>query len=153
MHEIRQRRPDGIEQVTQRFALDLIKSVIVNFDEPDALFACPYPRSNDDQRFEANSAICPQPGTPVWFTLTRTDLPGPLALGADGSVSFAGKMLDDSALAELIGGWGKDATLRAIAVTVAKATPRTVDAAARERLISASATAKVWMVPIFIPVE
>ncbi|GDY13406.1 hypothetical protein LBMAG53_22840 [Planctomycetota bacterium] len=153
MHEIRQRRPDGTEQVSQRFALDLIKSVIVNFDEPDALFASPFPRSNDDQRFEVNSAICPPAGTPVWFALTRTDLPGPLLLGADGALSFSGKILDDPALAELIGGWAKDTTLRAVAVTVAKTTPRTVDGVARERLLNAAATAKVWMVPIFVPVE
>jgi hypothetical protein len=138
----------------QSFGLDLTKSVLVNYDEPDTLLASPFPDAAVDRRFEANSRICPPAGTEVWVVLTRATLPLTLVRGADGVLSLDGKALDDGGLAALLAKtYGGEAApaLRAIAIRVAADQPRTADVETRALLLAAAAKAKAWVVPVFVP--
>ena len=54
--------------------LAVTKSVVVNFDEPDALIASPYPTAGRITLFEVNSAVAPAKGRPVYFVFQPATL-------------------------------------------------------------------------------
>jgi hypothetical protein len=155
MMTLQETGPDGKPVQRERFMLDSTKTVIANYDEPDALLGSPFPGADVDQRFEVNSAIAPPPGTPMRLVFEKAELSLTLAMNADGALSepaHAGQILDDAALTQLLVahyGPAVKPTLRALAVTVAASTPRTKDLAARTRLIGLAAAAKLWVVPVF----
>jgi hypothetical protein len=141
----------------EHFMLDSTRSVVVNYDEPDALLASPFPGSGaNDHRYEANSGISPPVGAAVRLVFEKAELPLTLALPPDGKLRQAGAdgaPLDDAALGELLAksyGAGAKPNLRAVGVTVAAGTDRQLDVAARQRLLAAAAAAKAWVVPVFI---
>ena len=147
--------PDGKPVKRERFMLDSTKSVMVAFDEPDALLASPFPGANLDQRFEANSALTPPVGTPVRLVIRRAELPVTLTMDVAGTLraSEGGPALDDAALkAVLVTAFaGERPGLRALGVRVTDpATERSHDTAARQRLLAAAAEAGVWAVPVFV---
>lgn len=139
-----QNGPDGKPQKRDVFMLDSTRSIAVNFDEPDALIASPFPGASLDRRFEAYSAICPPAGTRVQLVIGKADLPVDLQLVADGTLSAEG-----DALATLLAGLAAR-PLKAVTVQVAAATERKHDVAARTRILAAAEAAKVWLVPIFV---
>jgi hypothetical protein len=148
--QVFQNGPDGKPQKREVFMLDATRSIVVNFDEPDSLIASPFPGADVDLRFEANSAICPMPGTPVQLVIAPAQLALTLTLSADGQLSdAAGVVLDQEALARTLKTIG-DAPLRAVGIKVAAAVPRQQDVAARTRILVAAATAQVWAVPVFV---
>ena len=147
---IRQAGPDGTVTAREQFMLEVTRSVAVNFDEADALIASPFPGSDTDQRFEANSRICPPVGTPVRLLIEPVALPLTLVLAADGSLRHGEVIVDDPALALLLTkAYGPGQILRAFAVRTEAGPDRTVDVAARRRLLAVAAQAKVWVVPVF----
>lgn len=144
---------DGQPAVRQQFMLDNTKSVAVNFDEPDALLASPFPGSVNDTRFETNSSICPPAGTRVRLVIRRCELPLTLALDGAGALRLDGAALDDAALTARLAavyGPGASPALRALAVQVERTGDRRQDATARTRLLAAAAQAKAWVVPVFV---
>ena len=149
--QIYQNGPDGRPQKREVFMLDTTRSVVVNFDEPDALIASPFPGAGVDRRFEAYSALCPPAGTPVELVIS---VPAPdsiprLALAADGTLrSASGAVLDDAGLAQHLA--TLPAATRAVAVGVTSTVERRHDLATRSRILAAAAAAKVWIVPVFV---
>ena len=139
-----QNGPDGKPQKRDVFMLDSTRSIAVNFDEPDALIASPFPGASLDRRFEAYSAICPPAGTRIQLVIGKADLSVDLQLAADGSLSVEGE-----ALGTLLAGLAAR-QLKAVTVQVATATERKHDVAARARILAAAAAAKVWLVPVFV---
>ncbi len=148
--------PWGGEGGTQKrnvFMLDSTRSVAVNFDEPDALLASPFPGAASDDRFEANSSILPAQGTRLRLVIEAATLPLTLSLAADGSLAHAGQTLADSALDALLGQhYGPTATpaLRAVAIAVAADADHALDLAARARVLAAAARAQIWVIPVFV---
>ena len=142
--------PDGKAQSREVFMLDATRSIAVNFDEPDALLASPFPGARFDQRFEAYSAVCPPIGTPVQLVVGVATLPLTIALAADGTLHSGAQTLDDAALAAKLSTAFANAQLRAVGVTVAATTDHAHDVAARTRIIAAAVAAGVWVVPVFI---
>lgn len=147
--------PDGRPVRRERFMLDATKSVVVVFDEADALLASPFVSADTDGRYEANSALMPRPGIPCRMVLTAAPVPLRLVMDATGTlVDATGTALDDAALAALLGTHFADATvdLRAVAIHVVDpATPSEVDVAVRTRILTAAAAADVWAIPVFVP--
>ncbi len=145
---------DGQPVKRERFMLDVTKSVAVNYDEPDALIASPFPESGEDIRWETNSALAPAIGTRVQIAFERVALPLAFDLGEDGSLAREGQTLDDAALDRLLAeSYGESAkpALRAVEVRVRPDAGRDKDVAARVRLLKAAARAKAWVVPVFVP--
>ncbi len=142
----------------EQFMLDATRSVVVNFDEPDALFASPFPSAREDSRFETNSAVAPPAGTKVRLICEPATLALTLELRADGSLSAGGappdaSAIDDPALdAALVKAFGADAKpdLRAVGVRVAADQGRQGDVLIRTRILAAAVRAKVWVVPVFV---
>lgn len=149
--------PGGKPIKRDRFMLDITKSVCVVYDEPDCLLASPFPDARIDQRFEANSAVAPPPGTAMRLVMTSAELPLTVFQSPDGSLRQApgtsGPALDDVALGALLTqhyGPGSTPTLRAVAVQVSDpATDRAVDQGVRVRILAAAVSAKAWVVPVF----
>ncbi len=144
---------DGKPVRHERFMLDSTKSIVVIFDEADALLAAPFPDSGTDKHFEVNSGICPPAQTPVRLVFTPVELPLTLTQGADGALSAGGRTLGDADLEALLTErYGAAATpaQRAVAVRVDPASERTVDVATRRRLLILAASAKAWVVPVFV---
>ena len=129
--------------------LDATRSIAVNFDEPDALIASPFPGAVVDVRFETNSGICPPAGTPVQLVIEKADLPIDFVLADDGSLGDGTTTLDAAALSARLSSL-TERELRVATVQVDKAVARTHDAAARARIIAAAAAAKTWLVPVFV---
>ena len=144
-----QNGPDGKPVGRDVFMLDATRSIAVNFDEPDALIASPFPGAQVDVRFETNSAICPPAGTPVQLVIEKAGLPIDLILAADGSLSDGTTTLDDAALTARLAGLA-ERPLRVVTVQVDKSVARTRDVAARARIIAAAGAAKTWLVPVFV---
>ncbi len=146
---------NGKPQQREVFMLDATRSIVVNFDEPDALIASAFPVAINDQRFEVYSAICPPAGTAVQLVIGSAVLPLMLSLAADGTLHDAqGAVLDDAALGKaLIAVYGSvpAPALHSVGVMVELSTPRQLDARARERILAASAAAKLWVSPLFVP--
>jgi hypothetical protein len=75
-----------------------------------------------------------------------------LTLDGEGQLLAEGRPLDDRELeARLAAAYGPAAApdLRAVAVAVSAATPRTCDQEARRRLIAAAVRAQAWVIPVF----
>jgi hypothetical protein len=144
-----QNGPDGQPVGQEVFMLDATRSIAVNFDEPDALIASPFPGAVVDVRFETNSGICPPAGTPVQLVIEKADLPIDFVLAGDGSLGDGTTTLDAAALSARLSSLA-ERELRVVTVQVDKAVARTHDAAARARIIAAAAAAKTWLVPVFV---
>lgn len=153
---IRGTDPQGQPINRQQFMLDSTRSVAVNFDEPDALFASPYPGAATDQRFETHSAICPPAGTRVQLVISRCVLPLELTQDATGALSAEGAVLDDAALSALLAKvYRPEAApgLRAVGIRVNVAIERSHDLVTRSRILRLATQAGVWAVPVFVLVE
>jgi len=155
MQAVSETGPDGKPVKRDRFMLDNTKSVVVAFDEPDALIASPFPGADVDQRFEANSAVTPPPGTEVRLVIRRAQLPLTLVMDADGVLRAApgAPALGDAALREALArAYAADSPgLKAVGVRVLDpATDHAKDVAVRQRILEAAIAAKVWAVPVFL---
>lgn len=152
---IDQSLPDGRVVTTKRLMLEVTRSVAVNFDEPDALLASPFPLASADFLLEVNSRLAPPPDTAVTVVAERAELALTLRLDEAGVLSRAdGPALDPAALAELLAqlfGDPQQPELRAYAVEVDPAISRRVDVQARRQLLEAAVQAEVYAVPIFVP--
>lgn len=142
--------------IRQQFMLDSTKSVAVNFDEPDALLASPFPGAAADARFETASAICPPAGTRVVAVLSPCILPVTLEAAADGTLRLGSGAppLDDRALAELLVrhyGPDRQPPLRAMGIRIPPSAPRSLDGDLRARLLAVAAHHAAWVVPVFTP--
>ncbi len=147
--------PDGRPQQREVFMLDSTRTVVANFDEPDALIASAFPVAVNDQRFETYSASCPPAGTVVQVVIGLATLPLTLSLTAEGTLSTQhGVALDDESLIKALAavyGTTPAPTLHSVGVEVAPTTDRQHDVHARERILAASAAAKLWVSPLFVP--
>ena len=144
---------DEVQRV-ERFMLGVTLSVVVNFDEPDALLASPFPTAAEDQAFEVNSALAPPVGSEMAFLFRRVELPLELALAPDGSLGHADRTLDDGGLSRLLGETFRDqdaSALRAVAVSAPAAVDDATVVANRARILAAAADAGVWVVPVYTP--
>jgi hypothetical protein len=146
--------PDGAPVRHEKFMLDATRSLIASFDEPDALLASPFPGAKEDARFEANSAVLPPIDTPVQMVIEKTEVPLTVDLDDKGQIkSASGEVLDDDQIVALLAkhfGPGAEPDLRAVGVRVARAVDRSYDVNARTRLLAAAASAKAWVVPVFL---
>lgn len=145
---------DGRPQQREVFMLDSTRTLVANFDEPDALIASAFPVAVNDQRFETYSAICPPAGTAVQLVIGMATVPLTLALAADGSMRDQhGAVLDDagllSALATIYGATPTP-EFHTVGVTVSAITAREHDVQARVRILNAASAAKLWVSPLFI---
>jgi hypothetical protein len=135
----------------ETFMLDVAKSLVTNWDDPDTLFASPFPTAARDDIHEANGALLPPVDTKVWVLFERCQLPATLMAAPDGSLAHADTTLDDPALAAfLAANYGPAVSWRAVGVRVTAAVPREQDLVIRERLLQAAVAAKVWVVPVFV---
>lgn len=145
----------GRPQQREVFMLDATRSIVVNFDEPDALIASAFPVAINDQRFEVYSAICPPAGTPLQLVIGPAILPLTLSLATDGTLHDAqGAVLDDAALGKALSVvYGTDPVpaLHTVGVEVAATAARQGDVQARARILAAAAAAKLWVSPLFVP--
>lgn len=144
--------PDGKPLRRERFMLDSTRSLAVNYDEPDALLASPFPCADQDDRFEANSALCPPPGTAVHLVISPAATVLQLRLGADGALARDGTALDDAALAAALtaafAGPVRPAH-HAVLVRTANGVGDDLVVAARKRILAAAAAGRAWAVPLF----
>lgn len=144
---------DGLPMKREQFTLDATRSLAVNFDEPDALLASPFPGAANDTRFEVHSGIAPPPRAQVRLVISPATLPLMLELDAQGGLTRQGVSLDDPALAAALGavyGPEQQPDLRAVGVRVARSLDRGRDVLARARIAAAAAAAKAWVVPVFV---
>jgi hypothetical protein len=141
--------PDGKPVRRERFMLDSTRSVAVNYDEPDALLASPFPCASEDQRFEANSAIAPPPRTVVHLAITRAETVLELRLAADGGLAAGAGPLDDAALTTALAAAFAKPVHHAITVRTAAGVGDDLVVAARKRLLAIASAAQVWAVPLF----
>jgi len=86
----------------ERFMLEVTRSVAVNFDEPHALFASPFPVAAEDLAFEVHSKVAPREGSPIKLVFTPCELPLTLELDAAGELRHEGAVLDDVTLTALL---------------------------------------------------
>ncbi len=146
--------PEGKPVRREHFMLDSTRSLAVNYDEPDALLASPFPNANEDGRFEVNSGISPIPGTKLHLALSTAETVLQLRLLPDGQLSLNDAVLDGPALAAALAtAFGATATPphRAVFVRTANGVGDELVVAARTRILAAAATAKAWAVPLFVP--
>ncbi|MBA3685748.1 MAG: hypothetical protein H0W72_10985 [Planctomycetes bacterium] len=147
--------PDGVVARRERFMLDSTKSVMVNFDEADALIASPFPGADSDARFEVYTGIAPPPGTPIRLVISAVDLPLTLRAHGEALVADAEGVagLDDDALVALLRerfAAAAKPVVAAVGVRVDPLQPRERDVAMRARIIAAAGRAGVWVVPVFV---
>lgn len=149
---------DGEVVMRERFMLEYTKSVVVNYDEPDALLASPFPIAARDLLFEVNSQLAPVSRTPMRFIFTRVKLPLELQATVDGDLSHGDSgVLDDANLAALLRQTyhadhrSDPEQMAAVAIQIPAEAPRTLDAALRLRMLNAAVAAESWVVPIFVP--
>lgn len=145
---------DGKAVRRERFMLDSTRSLAVNYDEPDALLASPFPNASEDQRFEVNSALAPPPRTALHLALSPAETVLQLRLLPDGRIERDGTVLDLPALsAALAAVFGVAATPphRAVFVRTANGVGDDLVVAARARILAAAAAGKAWTVPLFVP--
>lgn len=145
---------DGKNVRRERFMLDSTRSVAVNYDEPDALLASPFPYAEQDGRFEANSALVPPPKTQVHLVISLAETVLAVHLDPAGQLTRDGKILDDAALvAALRDAFAVTAKPAHHAVTVRSAASLGDDLVVdvRARILWAAAKAAVWATPVFQP--
>jgi hypothetical protein len=146
---------DGKTVTREHFMLESTKSLIVTWNEPDALLASPFPGANIDQHFEVNSGIAPPPSTAIRLVCRRAELPLTIHQDADGALrpDPAQAPLDDESLAAgLTAVYGGTAApeLRAVGILVDAATDPAKDIEVRSRILKAAREAKVWVVPVWV---
>jgi hypothetical protein len=141
-------------RMINRFMLEVTKSVAVNFNEPDALIAGPFPMSLWDNVFEVNTGNKPPfQDLPAQFTIERASLPLTLEMTAEGGLQHEGAALDDEALAALLRQHYlvTDAdTMHAVAVKVQRSFARAFDRQVLARILRLAARERCWVIPIFI---
>ena len=93
--------PSGRVITRERFMLDVTKSVVVNFDEPDALLASPFTLSAFDHRFEVHATISPAVEHRIYVVIQPAELPLQLRRSSSGWY-HDDKPLTESALRRLI---------------------------------------------------
>lgn len=145
--------PDGKPVRRERFMLDSTRSLAVNYDEPDALLASPFPCADEDVRFEANSAVCPPAGTAAHLVITPAPVVLQLRLAADGTLSRDGAALDDAALAAALAAAFAGPAPPAhhgVLVRTAVGVGDDVVVAARRRVLAAAAAGRAWAAPLFL---
>lgn len=145
---------DGKVVRRERFMLDSTRSLAVNFDEPDALLASPFPNANEDARFEVNSAIAPPARTKMFLALAPAETVLQLRLTPDGQLAADGPVLDDQALAAALAAVFSAAATpahRAVFVRTANGVGDEQVVATRARILAAAAVGKAWTVPLFVP--
>ncbi|MCX8039660.1 MAG: YdjY domain-containing protein [Planctomycetota bacterium] len=148
---VRERLPDGSERLRQRFMLSVTRSLAVNYDEPDALLASPFPCADEDHRFEAYSALTPPRGTALHLVVRPAERVLQLALAADGTLHQGEEAVDDAALsAALRAAFAGSPPHHAVFVRAPAAVGDETVLAARQRLLAAAAAAGVWAVPLFV---
>jgi len=146
--------PDGKPARRERFMLDSTRSLAVNYDEPDALFASPFPAADEDSRFEVNSAIVPPATTKVHLVISTAPTVMQLRLTPDGRIALEDTVMDDAGLTTALATAFADSAKpvhRAIFVRTANGVGDDQVVAARGRLLAIAANAKVWSVPLFVP--
>ena len=146
--------PDGKVVRRERFMLDSTRSLAVNYDEPDALLASPFPNASEDARFEVNSGIAPPARTKVYLALSPAVTVLQLRLTPDGQLALDNATLDDVALAAALAtAFAVAATPahRAVFVRTANGVGDDLVVAARARILAAAAAGKAWTVPLFVP--
>jgi hypothetical protein len=148
--------PNGSIIVREPFMLDMTKSLLTNFNEPDALLASPFPGADDDQRFEVYSRICPPAGTPIRMVFSRVVLPLTLFMDKNGAILNTGTLAlpadDEQVQAQLAKAYGEGATpnQRAVGVMIARDVPAETAQAVRVRLLKLAARAHCWVLPVFV---
>lgn len=145
--------PDGKPVRRERFMLDSTRSLAVNYDEPDALIASPFPCAAEDQRFEANSAICPVPGTAAHLAISPAPVVLQLRLAADGAISRDGAPLDDAALSAALAAafaGPQQPPHHGVLVRTAVGVGDDTVVAARARILAAAAAGRAWAAPLFL---
>jgi hypothetical protein len=145
---------DGKVARKEHFMLNNSKSIAVNYDEPDALLASPFPEAGRDMMFEVYGRIAPRAGTKVQFAFSRAELPLTLTANESGELSLTGQdtVLEVDAIASLLRKhYHRDAKpeLFAVAVQVPPQAPRALDEGLRIRLLKAAVQAESWVVPVF----
>lgn len=146
--------PDGKVVRRERFMLDSTRSLAVNYDEPDALLASPFPNANEDARYEVNSAIAPPPRTKLHLVISPAETVLQLRLTPDGQLGREDMLFNDQSLAEALAndfGAGQKPAHRAVFVRTANGVGDDLVVAARARLLAAAVAGKAWVVPLFIP--
>ncbi len=143
---------DGKAVPVERFMLDQTKSVFVNYNEEDCLFASVLPLSWRDDLFEVNSSLGLLKKTPVHIIVRKTTLPLVFDMDTQGVLKQGDTVVDDAALIESLAASYKveHGQLYAVGVRVSAETDRGCDVAARMRLLKAAAQAGVWVLPTFI---
>ncbi|MHC5068647.1 MAG: YdjY domain-containing protein [Planctomycetota bacterium] len=137
---------------SERFMLESTKSVIVNFDEPDALLASPFPLALRDDLFEVDSSRAPRTGSAVRLVVARCELPLTLHVDASAALFVDQQQVDDAGLAALLAehyGAARSLPWRAVAVQVPASVADQVAVAVRERILEQAAAAGAWVVPVF----
>ncbi len=149
--------PDGTTQRVERFMLTTTRSVVVNFDEPDALLASPFPLSARDDFFEVNSGVRPPPPeTPVLVVFEALELPLTIKVewdGADTVLHHDGAVIDRGALANLLlkhYGPKAEPAYRAVGLQVGPEVPRSADLDLRRLVLELAAGVDAWVVPVFV---
>ena len=146
---------DGRPQAREVFMLDSTRSIVANFDEPNALIASAFPVAVNDQRFETYSAVCPPAGTVVQVVIGLAVPPLRLSLADDGTLHDAhGALLSDEALGvtlRAVYAATPAPALHTVVVDVATSTARQLDVVARARILAAAAAEKLWVTPLFVP--
>ncbi|NRA38128.1 MAG: hypothetical protein HRU15_08320, partial [Planctomycetes bacterium] len=89
-------------QNQKKFMLNVTKTLITNYDEPDTLLASPFPLAMFDYLFEVNSADMPEEDSKVQIIFERALLPLQLHMDETGALHYAGTALDDRALQGLL---------------------------------------------------
>ena len=146
--------PEGGEREQKLFMLDNTKTLLTNYDEPDALLGSPFPLAQFDLYFEVNSADCPSEDTKVELHFAPATLPLTISMDKDGVLKHADKALDEAAVEALLKQHYsslKLTDLRAIGIQVEAGTARDKDVAMREWMLKRAVKAGVWAVPVFIP--
>lgn len=150
--------PDGNLIHAERFMLEFTKSIVVNYDEPDALLASPFPTSARDVLFEVNSRLAPPPRSPMEFIFSAAALPLTLHANVDGELrqNPEDEALSAEALVNLLRAHyhaEANPTFHALALRVPASAPRSLDVALRKRILGLAIQAESWVVPIFVPVS
>ena len=143
---------DGVRLARERFMLGMTRSLAVNYNEPDALLASPFPMASEDTAFVVNSRISPVVGTPMIVQFEPARIPLTLELRAN-QLLFADQQLSDVNLQTLLSrhyAMDQMDIQRAIGVRCAQQPSRKTIIEVRRRLLRQAAIAQVWAVPSFI---
>lgn len=144
---------DGL-QSSNRFMLEITKSVVVNFDEPDALLASFSPLARWDDRFEVRSDVAPASGSRLYFIFERVGLPLCWELDEQGTLRSGHRRLDRDlaieALRQSYDALPVDAP-RALAIRTPAMVSDARVQACRLQALEWAVAAEINVLPIFVP--